>query len=154
MRLRRPLRERRGRQRQTSTDSDARTSASTDSDAITGFSDSTDTGTDADTSGGCGGGCACGGHSAGDTSSDAGADTSSAAQAGAIREQYLVDGMTCGHCVSSVTEEVSAIEGVDSVSVDLNAGGTSKIMVVSSVPVSEQAVRDAVTEAGYSLADA
>ena len=36
--------------------------------------------------------------------------------------------------------------------VDLNAGGTSTVTVVSSVPVSGQAVRDAVTEAGYSLA--
>lgn len=69
----------------------------------------------------------------------------------AIREHYLVDGMTCSHCVASVTEEVSAVEGVDSVSVDLNAGGISRIMVVSSTPVDADSIRAAVIEAGYSL---
>jgi copper chaperone CopZ len=73
---------------------------------------------------------------------------------GAIREHYLVDGMTCSHCVSSVTEEVSAIEGVEDVKVALNAGGSSRIMVVSSKPIDTDAIRGAVTEAGYSLVSA
>ena len=68
-----------------------------------------------------------------------------------IREHYLVEGMTCSHCVASVTQEVSAIEGVNSVSVELNAGGASRIMVVSSTPVDADSIRGAVTEAGYSL---
>jgi copper chaperone len=68
-----------------------------------------------------------------------------------IREHYLVEGMTCSHCVASVTEELSAIDGVESVSVDLKAGGASAIMVVSSKPVPVGNVRAAVTEAGYSL---
>lgn len=68
-----------------------------------------------------------------------------------IREHYLVDGMTCNHCVASVTEELSAIDGVDSVTVDLNAGGTSRVMVVSARPVPIENVRAAVTEAGYAL---
>jgi copper chaperone len=72
----------------------------------------------------------------------------------AIREHYLVEGMTCSHCVASVTEEVSAVDGVESVSVDLNAGGASRIMVVSSRPVEVEAIRAAVTEAGYSLVSA
>ena len=68
-----------------------------------------------------------------------------------VRAHYLVDGMTCSHCVSSVTAEVSAIVGVDSVSVDLNAGGRSRIMVVSAHPIGEEIVSRAVTEAGYTL---
>ena len=73
---------------------------------------------------------------------------------GAINEQYLVEGMTCSHCVSSVTEEVTALDGVESVSVDLNSGGASRVTVVSSKPVSVEAVRAAVTEAGYALVTA
>ena len=68
--------------------------------------------------------------------------------------EYLVEGMTCGHCVSSVTEEVSAIEGVDSVSVTLNKGGASRVVVESASPVDPDAVRAAVTEAGYTLVPA
>ena len=76
------------------------------------------------------------------------------AQAGAevIREHYLVEGMTCSHCVASVTEEVSALDGVQSVSVDLKVGGESRIMVVSDRPVAIDKIRDAVTTAGYSMA--
>jgi copper chaperone len=71
-----------------------------------------------------------------------------------VREHYLVEGMTCSHCVAGVTEEVSAIDGVESVSIDLNAGGASRIMVVSSKPVPVDDIRTAVTEAGYSLVTA
>ncbi|MFB9705283.1 heavy-metal-associated domain-containing protein [Rhodococcus aetherivorans] len=67
------------------------------------------------------------------------------------REHYLVEGMTCSHCVASVTEEVSGIDGVESVSVDLKAGAASRIMVVSDRPVPVEQVRDAVVEAGYTL---
>jgi copper chaperone len=61
---------------------------------------------------------------------------------------YTVKGMTCGHCVSSVTEEVSAISGVQQVDVDLPTG---KVTITSDAPVTEDAVRAAVTEAGYEL---
>jgi copper chaperone len=61
---------------------------------------------------------------------------------------YTVKGMTCGHCVSSVTEEVSAISGVQQVDVDLPTG---KVTITSDAPVAEEAVRAAVTEAGYEL---
>lgn len=71
-----------------------------------------------------------------------------------VHEYYLVEGMTCSHCVASVTEEVSAVAGVDSVNVDLNAGGASRVTVVSSTPVAPDAIRAAVTEAGYSLVSA
>lgn len=58
---------------------------------------------------------------------------------------YQVSGMTCGHCVSSVTEEVTDLAGVLGVDVDLEAGR----MVVTSRGVSDYAVLEAVTEAGY-----
>ncbi len=62
---------------------------------------------------------------------------------------YTVVGMTCGHCVASVTEEVSAVPGVGAVDVDLESGG---LTVTSDAPVDEAAVRAAVEEAGYSVA--
>jgi len=65
---------------------------------------------------------------------------------------YLVNGMTCGHCVSSVTEELSELAGVENVAVDLNAGGTSTVHITSETPLDADAVRAAVEEAGYSLA--
>lgn len=65
---------------------------------------------------------------------------------------YAVTGMTCNHCVNAVTEELRSLPGVREVSVDLAAGGTSSVQVVSDDPLSEDAVRDAVDEAGYELA--
>ena len=62
-----------------------------------------------------------------------------------------VDGMTCGHCVQSVTEELTAIPGVKDVSVELRNGGSSPVTVVSDAPLDDAAVRAAVEEAGYSL---
>ncbi|WNB85679.1 cation transporter [Cellulomonas sp. ATA003] len=64
---------------------------------------------------------------------------------------YDVTGMTCGHCVQSVTDEVSALPGVKSVSVELDAGGTSQVTVVSDEPMDDAAVRGAVDEAGYTV---
>jgi len=64
---------------------------------------------------------------------------------------YRVTGMTCGHCVTAVTTEVSGIPGVTGVDVDL-AGGT--VTVTADGPVGRDAVRAAVDEAGYELADA
>ncbi len=63
---------------------------------------------------------------------------------------YTVVGMTCGHCVSSVTEEVSQVPGVTDVDVDLATGG---LTVTSDTPVDDAAVQAAVEEAGYSVAD-
>lgn len=62
---------------------------------------------------------------------------------------YTVTGMTCGHCVQSVTEEVSEVQGVTEVAVDLPTG---KVTVTSEQPVPEDRIRAAVTEAGYELA--
>jgi copper chaperone len=60
-----------------------------------------------------------------------------------------VTGMTCEHCVASVTEEVSEIPGVETVAVDLGTGGLD---VTSSRPLDDSSVRAAVEEAGYQLA--
>lgn len=65
-----------------------------------------------------------------------------------VQATYTVKGMTCEHCVRSVTEEVSAIEGVTDVSVDLESG---RVLVSSTAEVATDDVRAAVTEAGYQL---
>jgi copper chaperone len=62
---------------------------------------------------------------------------------------YTVVGMTCGHCVNAVTEEVSAVPGITAVDVDLASGG---LTVTSTEPVDDAAVRAAVEEAGYQVA--
>ena len=62
---------------------------------------------------------------------------------------YTVVGMTCGHCVNAVTEEVSAVPGVTAVDVDLASGG---LTVTSTETVDDGAVRAAVEEAGYEVA--
>ncbi|MFD1152047.1 heavy-metal-associated domain-containing protein [Saccharothrix hoggarensis] len=62
---------------------------------------------------------------------------------------FTVTGMTCGHCVASVTEEVTKIEGVTAVDVDLPTGA---VKVTSAAPVAEADVKAAVEEAGYALA--
>ncbi|SDT00976.1 copper ion binding protein [Friedmanniella luteola] len=61
---------------------------------------------------------------------------------------YTVSGMTCGHCVSAVTEEVTNISGVTDVQVDLASGA---VTITSEAPVEETAVKAAVDEAGYEL---
>ncbi|MEU4819424.1 heavy-metal-associated domain-containing protein [Micromonospora aurantiaca (nom. illeg.)] len=61
---------------------------------------------------------------------------------------YQVNGMTCGHCVNSVSTELSALPGVTDVQVDL-AGG--RVTVTSQNPLDVDAVRAAVDEAGYDL---
>ena len=70
-----------------------------------------------------------------------------------VSTDFLVSGMTCAHCVASVTEELNALDGVEAVDVELNAGGTSKVTVASTSPIDIQRVRDAVAEAGYDLVE-
>jgi copper chaperone len=61
---------------------------------------------------------------------------------------FAVSGMTCEHCVSSVSDEVLGIAGVTGVDVDLPTG---RLTVTSDQPVSEDEVASAVGEAGYRL---
>ena len=64
-------------------------------------------------------------------------------------ETYPVTGMTCGHCVGSVSAELGAVPGVSQVDVDLASGN---VRVTSEQPLTTDQVRAAVEEAGYSLA--
>ncbi|WP_433128817.1 heavy-metal-associated domain-containing protein [Micromonospora sp. CA-240977] len=68
-----------------------------------------------------------------------------------VNTTFQVQGMTCGHCVSAVSAEVGAIEGVRDVQVDL---ATGQVTVSSKQPLDVQVVRAAVDEAGYDLVDA
>jgi copper ion binding protein len=61
---------------------------------------------------------------------------------------YTVEGMTCGHCATSVREEVSELTGVREVAVDVESG---RVTVTSETPLTADAVAAAVTEAGYRL---
>ena len=61
---------------------------------------------------------------------------------------YTVTGMTCAHCVASVTEEVQELDGVEAVDVVLETG----LLTVTAPAVDDGAVRAAVEEAGYQLA--
>jgi copper chaperone len=62
--------------------------------------------------------------------------------------EYTVSGMTCAHCVASVTEEVREVAGVTAVTVDLASGA---LTVTSDEPLSDADVWSAVEEAGYRL---
>ncbi|MBV8992899.1 MAG: heavy-metal-associated domain-containing protein [Pseudonocardiales bacterium] len=64
--------------------------------------------------------------------------------------EYTVTGMVYQHCVSAVTEEVGAIAGVTDVQVDLAAG---RVRITSNGPLDSGAVRAAIDEAGYEIAD-
>lgn len=92
-------------------------------------------------------GCQCG------HDHEHGAVDASASSAEVVRTHLAVDGMTCGHCVSSVTEELGALDGVTSVDVRLKAGGTSQVMVTSDVELDPTVIQAAIVEAGYALAE-
>ncbi|PWV50963.1 MULTISPECIES: heavy-metal-associated domain-containing protein [Nocardiopsis] len=62
---------------------------------------------------------------------------------------YTVEGMSCGHCVNSVTEEVSGVSGVTDVKVDLES---RKVTVTGESQIDDAAVRAAIDEAGYEVA--
>ena len=63
--------------------------------------------------------------------------------------RYTVSGMTCAHCVSAVSSEITALPGVTGVEVELASG---RLTITSDAPVDDDAVRAAVDEAGYALA--
>lgn len=65
-----------------------------------------------------------------------------------VTKEYTVQGMTCGHCVSAVSEEVGNIDGVTDVRVDLASG---LVTVSSTTDLDDAKVRDAVDEAGYQV---
>ncbi len=61
---------------------------------------------------------------------------------------YTVAGMSCAHCTVAVTEEIEQVSGVSAVDVDLE----TKRVVVRGEGVSDEAVREAIREAGYEAA--
>jgi len=60
-----------------------------------------------------------------------------------------VTGMTCGHCVAAVTEEVEKIDGVSDVAIDL---GTGSVAITSDAPLDDADLSAAVDVAGYEIA--
>lgn len=65
----------------------------------------------------------------------------------------LVEGMTCQHCVNAVSQEVSALAGVEDVSIDLVLEGQSTLRVSSSDALPRHVVAAAVASAGYTVID-
>lgn len=104
--------------------------------------------------GGCGCGGACGGHGGahahGHGHAQAEEHAHEAVAAGG--QSYAVAGMTCDNCVRHVTEELTALPGVEAVAVDLRVGGLSSVVVSASRALGDDEVRSAVEEAGYTLA--
>ena len=70
-----------------------------------------------------------------------------------VSQQYAVRGMTCDHCVTAVTEEISALSGVIGVDIELVMNGNSRVTVASEHPLDTNLIRVAVDEAGYEIAD-
>ncbi|WP_199444562.1 heavy-metal-associated domain-containing protein [Umezawaea beigongshangensis] len=66
-----------------------------------------------------------------------------------VSTTYTVTGMTCQHCISSVTEELTELDGVTGVAVELDSGA---VTVTSERELDRAEVASAVTEAGYQLA--
>lgn len=62
-----------------------------------------------------------------------------------------VDGMTCASCVAHVTEALEGLPEVLNVSVELRAGETSPVTVVSNEDLDADAVRAVVDDAGYAV---
>jgi copper chaperone len=65
-----------------------------------------------------------------------------------VQTVYTVAGMTCGHCASSVTEELTELAGVTDVAVDIATGA---VTVTSAAALERDDVVAAVTEAGYQV---
>ena len=74
-------------------------------------------------------GCACCAPAPGQT-----APTVETAPSAGTSTVYRVEGMTCGHCVKNVTEELTALDGVSDVHIDLVAGGASTVTVTADRP--------------------
>jgi copper chaperone CopZ len=65
---------------------------------------------------------------------------------------FTVTGVTCGHCQRAVTEEIAAVDGVESVTVDSASGTvTGTVTVTADRPVDRADIAAAVDEAGYAL---
>jgi copper chaperone len=65
-----------------------------------------------------------------------------------MNQSINVVGMTCQHCVNSVTEELSKIKGVQKVEVDLNSGN---VEISAETKIDQYEISEAIKEAGYEL---
>jgi copper chaperone CopZ len=65
-----------------------------------------------------------------------------------MTQTFLVQGMSCDHCVGAVTAEITKLPRVERVDVDLASG---HVTVVAKAPLSEADIAAAVDEAGYEL---
>jgi copper chaperone len=63
---------------------------------------------------------------------------------------YKVPDVSCDHCVSAITNELTQIDGVENVQVNLQS---KMVTVVASEEVAEQSIRDGIDEAGFDIAD-
>ena len=103
---------------------------------------------DSGDSGGCGcGRCGCGASDA-DTAATPTTSSSIDQEKPMTTQTYHVSGMTCGHCATAVTSELMSLAGVTDVHVDLVAGGTSAVTVISQDSLDETQVVAALDEAG------
>ncbi len=70
-----------------------------------------------------------------------------------ITQRFGATGLTCGHCVHAVTDELTALDGVNEVEIHLVAGGTSAVTITGDREVGEDELAAALDEAGdYHLA--
>ncbi|MEV7596346.1 cation transporter [Kitasatospora sp. NPDC089797] len=91
---------------------------------------------------------AAGGSCCGSCGTGTGTGTDAAQASATERAVFQVEGMTCGHCVGSVTAELTKLTGVTEVTVDL---ATGRVTVDSAAPLADGEVAAAVDEAGYDL---
>ena len=97
------------------------------------------------------GGCGCRGCGCGSMSTEA--ENQESQKTVDTAQSFEVIGMTCGHCAGAVTSELTSLDGVTDVQVDLVAGGTSTVTVTSETPITQSQVSAALDEAGdYQLA--
>jgi len=97
--------------------------------------------------------CNCGCSSENNSSSSQGLQITTREQATELttRTEIKISGMTCGHCVASVTEELKELDGVKDVDVILDAQGISTATVTATGKLSEASLREAIDEAGYTV---
>jgi len=95
--------------------------------------------------------CGCSSENTSDSSQGLQITTGEQATPLATQTEIKISGMTCGHCVASVTEELKELDGVQDVDVLLNANGISTATVTATGKLSEASLREAIDDAGYTV---
>lgn len=95
--------------------------------------------------------CGCSSENTSDSSQGLQITTREQATPLATQTEIKISGMTCGHCVASVTEELKELDGVQDVDVLLNANGISTATVTATGKLSEASLREAIDDAGYTV---